>query len=115
MDVDTKELLCLEAELKTPCESGTTSSVTLEAKMDMLKILQVQAVMQYQVAYDSLFYELNMEGGLENLRKTAPTWSSDLLQPKELPDSDENDQIEKQLEFYLAEADLAKPYLDDLV
>lgn len=82
----------------------------------MLKYLQVQTVVQYQKAYDALYYELSKDGGLECLRNIAPVRSEPLVQPKvlELQNCGEDDQLERQLEFYLADAKLAKSYLDEL-
>eukprot|EP00903_Cladosiphon_okamuranus_P012113 g11365.t2 len=116
VDIDIEKLLRLEAELKIQRESAT-SSVSLDAKVNMLKYLQVQTVVRYQKAYDALYYELSKEGGLECLRKIPPVRPEHLLQPKdlELQICDEDDQLERQLEFYLADAKLAKPYLDELV
>lgn len=84
----------------------------------MLKYLQVRTVLLFQKVYDSLYYELNKEGRLECLRNIASVRPEDLVQPKalELQEcGDEDDQLEKQLEFYLADAELAKPWLHDLV
>ncbi|CAM9305418.1 unnamed protein product [Ectocarpus fasciculatus] len=85
--------------------------------MNILKYLQVQTVMKYEREYDDLYYELNKTGGLECLRSIAPVRSTDLLQPKvlDLQDCRGNEQLEKQLQFYLADAELAKPHLDELV
>lgn len=117
MNVDIGELLRLETELKNQREDAT-SSVGLDAKLNMLKYLQAQTVFQYQAAYDSRFYELNKEGGLECLREIVPHSSKTLLQPKvlELQDGVTEDQLfEKALDFFLADAKLAKQYLDELV
>ncbi|CAM9762111.1 unnamed protein product [Hapterophycus canaliculatus] len=83
----------------------------------MLKFLKVQTVVQYQRAYDALYYELSKEGGLECLRNIAPVRSDHLIQPKVLglQDCGEEEQLEKQLEFFLADAKLAKHSLDELV
>lgn len=116
IDIDIDKLIRLETELKTERESET-SSVSLSAKVNILKYLQVQTVSQYQAAYDALCYELNKEGGLECLRNIVPVPSKDLVQPKvlKLQDCGEDDDLENQLEFYLTDAELAKRYLDELV
>ncbi|CAM9892229.1 unnamed protein product [Ectocarpus fasciculatus] len=116
MAVKIDDLIRLEAELKTS-RKRETSPVGLDAKMNILKYLQVQTVMKYEREYDDLYYELNKTGGLECLRSIAPVRSTDLLQPKvlDLQDCRGNEQLEKQLQFYLADAELAKPHLDELV
>lgn len=116
MSVDIKELLRLEAELENSCETAT-SSVHRDAMVNMLKHLQIQTVAQFEAAYDALYYELNKQGRLECLRNIAPARSKDLFQPKvlELQDCDEDAQLAKQLQFYLADAELAKQRLDELV
>eukprot|EP00903_Cladosiphon_okamuranus_P017057 g15720.t1 len=106
MDVDMEKLLLLENELKAERKSAM-SSVSLDATLNMLKYLQVQAVLQYQAAYDALYYDLNKAGGVECLRNIAPLRSKDLLQPKVLELQgccDEDARLEKQLKFYLADA-----------
>ncbi|CAN0515234.1 unnamed protein product, partial [Ectocarpus sp. 12 AP-2014] len=105
-----------ENELKASCE-GETSPVILDAKMNILKCLQVQTVVQFQLAYDDLYYELNKEGGLECVRSIAPARSRGIVQPKvlDLHNCDEGGQLENQLQFYLVDAELAKPHLDELV
>lgn len=116
MNVNITEVLRLETELKTQGESAPSAS--LAAKVNMLKYLQVQAVMEYQSEYDALFYELNREGGLECLRNIVPVQSGDLQQPKvlEIEDCDEeDDRLENGLKFFLADAELAKQGLDELV
>ncbi|CAM9130011.1 unnamed protein product [Ectocarpus sp. 8 AP-2014] len=116
VDMDIEKLLRLEIELKSQCEDET-SSVSLDAKVNILKYLQVQTVLQYQAAYDGLYFELNKEGGLVCLRNIAPGGSGDLLQPKvlELQDYGEDVRLTTQLQFYLADANLAKQCLDKLV
>ncbi|CAM9212844.1 unnamed protein product, partial [Ectocarpus sp. 8 AP-2014] len=116
MAVDIDEVLRLEAELKTSRERET-SSVSLDAKVNLLKYLQVHAVNQYEEEYDNLYYELNRTGGLDCLRSIAPVRSTGVFQPKvlDLQDCSEDEQLEKQLEFYLADAEFAKPRLDELV
>ncbi|CAM9579044.1 unnamed protein product, partial [Ectocarpus sp. 13 AM-2016] len=116
MNVDIEELFCLESELGNEWGS-TTSSVDRDAKKNMLKYLQVEAVFQYHEAFDDLYYELEKEGGLECLRSIAPVRSRNLLQPKVLEpqDCEEDAPLAKQLQFYLAGARLAKQRLDELV
>lgn len=114
--VDIKELCRLENELKNPRERAVPS-VQRDAKMNMLKYLQIQKVREFEQAYDDLYYELNMEGGLECVRSVARMRSKDLLQPKvlALDDCDEGTQLAEQLEFYLADAKRVKQHLDELV
>ncbi|CAM9627561.1 unnamed protein product [Ectocarpus sp. 13 AM-2016] len=83
MNVDIEEFLRLENELKASCGSET-SPVILDAKMNILKYLQVQTVVQFQLAYDDSYYELNKEGGLERLRSIAAARSTGIVQPKVL-------------------------------
>ncbi|CAM9457830.1 unnamed protein product [Ectocarpus sp. 12 AP-2014] len=116
MAVNIDEVLRLEAELKAFRERET-SPVSLDAKVNLLKYFQVHAVKQYEEEYDNLYYELNRTGGLDCLRSIAPVRSTGVFQPKvlNLQDCSEDEQLEKQLEFYLADAELAKPRLDELV
>ncbi|CAN0065051.1 unnamed protein product [Ectocarpus sp. 12 AP-2014] len=116
MAFDIDKLIRLEAELKTLCEPEK-SPVSLVAKVNVLKYLQVQAVQQFQAEYDNLYYELNKTGGLECLRSITPVRSKELLQPKvlDLQDCGEDGQLDTQLQFYLTDAELAKPHLDELV
>eukprot|EP00903_Cladosiphon_okamuranus_P015560 g14365.t1 len=77
-----------------------------------------EAVLEYQAAYDALHYELDKEGGLECVRNiTLVRSEDDLVQPKAmgLQHCGEDDRLENELEFFLADANLAKPYLDKLV
>ncbi|CAN0058284.1 unnamed protein product, partial [Ectocarpus sp. 6 AP-2014] len=64
MAVDIDKVLRLEAELKASRERET-SSVSLDAKVNLLKYFQVHAVKQYEEEYDNLYYELNRTGGLD--------------------------------------------------
>lgn len=114
--MDIEELCDLEAKLKSS-RGSDTSPVSRDAKVNILKYLQIQAVTRFQTAYDDLYYELSKKGGLEFLRSIVPVRSKEVLQPKvvELQDCDEDEQLEKQLDFYLADAELAKPHLDELV
>ncbi|CAM9235730.1 unnamed protein product [Ectocarpus sp. 12 AP-2014] len=116
MAFDIDKLIRLEDELKTLCEPEK-SPVSLVAKVNVLKYLQVQAVQQFQAEYDNLYYELNKTGGLECLRSITPVRSKELLQPKvlDLQDCGEDEQLDTQLQFYLTDAELAKPHLDELV
>eukprot|EP00903_Cladosiphon_okamuranus_P012098 g11353.t1 len=116
VNIDIEDLLALETRLKAERESAT-SSICLDAKLNIVKFLQVQTVEQYQAAYDDLHYDLFKEGGIECLRNIAPVRSKDLLQPKvlELQGCDEDAQLAKQLEFFLADAEGTKQCLDTLV
>ncbi|CAN0348419.1 unnamed protein product [Pylaiella littoralis] len=114
LDADIKERR--EGELETWCEHET-SPVSLDAMLNILKFLQVQTVLHVQAEYDDLYFEFNKEGKLECLRSIAPIRPKDLFQPKvlELEDCGEGDQLGQQLDFYLADAELAKACLDDLI
>eukprot|EP00752_Nemacystus_decipiens_P012244 g10853.t1 len=116
MNIDIESLLRLENEVKSRQED-VTSSVSLEAKVNILKYLQVQTVRQYEHAYDALYYELNNEGGLQCLRNISSIRSEDLVQPKVFGPQEycEEDRLTEQLKFYLADAELAKKRLDELV
>ncbi|CAB1117943.1 unnamed protein product [Ectocarpus sp. CCAP 1310/34] len=117
MKVDIKDLIGLEAELKKSCDSATPP-VVRDAKVNLLKYLQIQTVLQFEAAYDNLYYELGKEGGLECLRDIAPFRSKDFSQPKVLElhgCGDEDVRLANQLEFYLAGAELAKRRLDEII
>ncbi|CAM9846324.1 unnamed protein product [Ectocarpus sp. 4 AP-2014] len=117
MKVDIKDLIRLEAELKKSCDS-VTPPVVRDAKVNLLKYLQIQMVLQFEAAYDTLYYELDKEGGLECLRDIAPFRSKDFYQPKVLElhsCGDEDVRLAKQLELYLADAELAKQRLDEII
>lgn len=112
-----KELLRLEDELvANPCESAT-SSTSRDAQVNMLKYLQIQTVRDFEAAYDALYFELKKEGRLECLHNIVQPASKGLLQPKvlKLQDHDGDAELEEQLNFYLADALLAKQTLDELV
>ncbi|CAM9778863.1 unnamed protein product [Ectocarpus fasciculatus] len=118
MKVDIKELIRLEAELKKSCDSSATPPVVRDAKVNMLKYLQIQTVLQFEAAYDTLYYELDKEGGLECLRSIVPFRSKDFFQPKVFEShgcGDEDVRLAKQLDFYLADAELAKQRLDEII
>ncbi|CAM9361850.1 unnamed protein product [Ectocarpus fasciculatus] len=116
MIVDVKELCRVEYELKNPRERAVPP-VQRDAKVNMLKFLQIQAVQDFEQAYDDLYHKLNMEGGLECVRSIARVRSKDLLQPKvfALHDCDDDTQLAEQLQFYLADAKRAKQHLDKLL
>ncbi|CAB1105425.1 unnamed protein product [Ectocarpus sp. CCAP 1310/34] len=115
MAFDIDKLIRLEDGLKTLCEREK-SPVSPVAKVNVLKYLQVQAVKQFQADYDDLHYELNKTEGLECLRSIDPVPSKELFQPKVLDQKDcgEDEQLYEQLQFYLTDAELAKPHLDEL-
>lgn len=106
------QLLELEAEL-----TNEAPSLGRDAKVNLLKYLQIRTVKRFESAYDDLQYELSKEEGLERLRNIAPARSEELLQPKVLEpqDCDGDTLLAKQLRFYLADAKLAKQSLDELV
>lgn len=108
-----KELLQMEAEL----DGATTPSRERDAKVNVLKYLQVGTVQQYEAAYDGLFYELNKEGGLECLRSIAPLRTKDYLQPKvhNVQGCEAGAKLEQQVDLYIADAKLAKLQLDELM
>lgn len=109
-----KELLRLEAILKT--REGDASQTCQDAKENIFKYLQVRAVEQFERQYDDLYYQLNKRE-LECLHSIVPARSNDIVQPKllERQGRGEDAQLEKQLQFYLADAGLAKQRLDELV
>lgn len=112
-ELDINELLQMEIELE-----GDTLSLERDAKVNLLKFLQVKTVKKYERAYDSLYYELNMDGGLEFLRRIEElNQKSSLLQPEglELQGCDADENLEKQLDFYREGALRAKVQLDKLV
>ncbi|CAM9452270.1 unnamed protein product, partial [Ectocarpus sp. 13 AM-2016] len=117
MGINIEDVLGLEAELKTPGGRERSSPVGLDAKVNILKYLQVQTVLQFQAKYDGLYDELTKTGELECLRSIAPVQSKHHLQPKvvERQDCSKDEQLENQLQLYLADAELAKKRLDDLV
>ncbi|CAN0446569.1 unnamed protein product, partial [Ectocarpus sp. 12 AP-2014] len=117
MKVDIKDLIRLEAELKKSCDSETPP-VVRDAKVNLLKYLQIQTVLQFEAAYDTLYFELDKEGGLECLRDISPFRAKDFSQPKVLKlhgCGDEDVRLANQLEFYLADAELAKQRLDEII
>ena len=108
------EVLRLEEELN----SAPAPSIERDAKVNMLKFLQVCAVKKYEEAYDGLFYELNKKGGLQRLRSITPIRSKDnFLQPKvyDLQGCDGTAKLEARVDIYLADAKLAKVRLDELI
>lgn len=106
-----KELNELENELKS-----AEPSLGRDAKINILKYLQVQTVCRFQEAYDGFYYDLNKNGRLECLRNIVPAQSNTFLQPKVLGrqlDGEASD-LTMQAEAYLADASLAKPRLDEI-
>lgn len=116
MNFDIGELRDLEDKLRTSRVHGL-SRVGADAKVNIIKYRHVHTALQFQANYDDLYYELNMRGELECLRSIALSRSEHLFQPKalELQDGSEEDRLEKQLQFYLADAELEKLHLDELV
>lgn len=126
---DISELLKLERELKRPpslwarvCNSfseQSTLTVERDAKLNLLKTLQVRTEQLYEMAYHELYKELDVDGKLEGLREITPDRSKDLLQPHKglelQQELDVDTKLVIQLQVYLAEAELAKPCLYDLV
>lgn len=107
-------LVQLEKEL-----DSAGPSLQRDAKINLLKLLQVSTVTNFEAAYNDLYYELNRDGGLECLRRIqpVPAESGRFLQPKELDlrNFEEDARLAKQLQFYLEEAQAAKRLLDKLV
>lgn len=114
--ISIKEILQLEEGLS----GAPAPSIERDAKVNLLKYLQISAVKKYEEAYDGLFYELNKEGGLECLRSIAPLRpKGSFLQPKVYgvqggEGAAEPDVLE-QADVYLADAKLAKLRLDELM
>ncbi|CAM9093379.1 unnamed protein product [Laminaria digitata] len=109
-------LLQLEKELN----SEPARSIERDAKVNLLKFLQISTVKKYEEAYDGLCYELSKEGGLERLRKITPVRSKEkFLQPKvyDLLDCEGAAELEvlQQADACLADAELVKLRLDELV
>ncbi|CAN0261424.1 unnamed protein product [Ectocarpus sp. 6 AP-2014] len=93
-------------------------SLERDAKVNLLKFLQVKTVDKYKRAYDNLYYELNKQGGLECLRRIEPAPAkSSLLQPIVLEEQrcDADGEFASQLQFYRKGAECAKEQLDELV
>lgn len=112
-ELDITELLQMEIVLE-----GDALSLERDAKVNMLKFLQVKTVKEYERAYDSLYYELNLDGGMGCLRRIEElNPKSDLLQPEvlKLQGCDANEKLEKQMNFYREGAICAKVQLDKLV
>ena len=112
-DITIKGLLQMEEELG----GATASSPERDAKVNMLKYLQIGTVKHYEAAYDGLFYELNKEGGLERLRNIAPDRSKANLQPKvhNLQGCEGGPKLGKEVDLYIEDAKLAKLQLDELI
>lgn len=115
--ISIKEVLRLEEDLNS---SSPAPSVERDAKVNLLKYLQISAVKKYEEAYDGLFYELNKEGGLERLRSITPVRSRrNFLQPKvyDLRGCGGVDgcEVQEQADVYLEDAKLAKLRLDELM
>lgn len=111
-----KELLEMEEEL----HKITVPSIERDAKVNLLKYLQIFAVQLYEEEYDAFFHELNVDGGLEVLRNISRMRSKDtFLQPKVfvIPGcgGGSNHDIEEQARAYLSDAKRAKPFLDELI
>ncbi|CAN0519837.1 unnamed protein product, partial [Laminaria digitata] len=96
---------------------ATASSPERDAKVNMLKYLQIGTVKHYEAAYDGLFYQLNKEGGLERLRNIAPDRSKANLQPKvhNLQGCEGGAKLGKEVDLYIEDAKLAKLQLDELI
>lgn len=100
-----------------------------DAKVHLLKYLKVRTVKEYEAAYDGFFYKLNKEGGVECLRQIEPIPPNNVdlasskeswpvrLQPKvlDLQGLEEPAKLEAQLDVYLADAELAKQRLDEII
>lgn len=103
----------MEDELK-----GARPSLERDAKVNLLKYLQVQTVNAYEAAYDGLFFDLNKDGGLECVRGIDPVSpKGPILQPKvlDLQGYEGAARLAKQLDVYLADAHRAKLGLDAII
>lgn len=112
-ELDIDELLQMEIGLE-----GESLSLARDAKVNLLKFLQVKTVKKYERAYDSLYHELNKDGGSACLRRIEELKpKSNLLQPKVLEPQGCNadEKLEKQLDFYREGAICAKVQLDKFV
>lgn len=108
----------MEKDLEADTISMGGPSLERDAKVNLLKFLQVRTVEEYELAYDNLYDELNMHPGRECLRRVQDLDpKSDLLQPKvlEAQGCDVDEKLENQLEFYRQDATCAKVHLDKLV
>ncbi|CAM9531494.1 unnamed protein product [Ectocarpus fasciculatus] len=119
-ELDINELLQIQIKLEgLEIElEGDALSLERDAKVNLLRFLQVKTVKKYERAYDSLYYQLNMDGGLGCLRRIVElNPKSGLLQPEvlELQGCDGDEKLEKQLDFYRKGAICAKVQLDKLV
>ena len=109
-----KELLELETELN----SATAPSLQRDAKVNILKYLQIDTVKHYEAACDELLYELHKGGGLQRLRNIKPFKSEvAFLQPKvyDLQGCEGTAKLERRVDLYLADAERAKLCLDGLI
>ncbi|CAB1120838.1 unnamed protein product [Ectocarpus sp. CCAP 1310/34] len=115
MKFDIKELLRLEDELGSQRESAI--SVAQEAQKNMMKYLQVGCQLQFQNAFNAVYYELKKEGSLEVLRSIFSFESEDVIQPKvfDVQDCAEDTRVAKQVNFYLDQAKHAQQRLEELV
>lgn len=96
-----QELLELENDMRSDLPS-----LDRDAKVNLLKYLQVQRVQEYQVEYDRLYFTLSRGGNLECLRDNiAAARFKPMEQPKKL----------RGLQQYLADAQEAQPHLDKLI
>lgn len=110
-----KYLLQMEADLKKPC-AGAAASLERDAKVNLLAFFKIQTVLGFEAAYDDLYYELHKNGRLQCVLDINPDRSKELLQPRQdLHDRDETPELEEQLQFYLAAAELSKGFLEELV
>ena len=82
---DINELLRMESELEGDASSMREPSLERDAKVNLLKFLQIRTVKKYEEAYDDLYYELSMGEGLGCLRRIEELDpKSNLIQPKVL-------------------------------
>lgn len=109
--------------------ANAVSNLERDAKVQLLKYLKIKTVKEYEAAYDGFFYKLNKEGGLECLRQIEPIPPKNIdvaamtkkqpvrLQPKvlDVEGLDGAAEFEEQLDFYLADAEVARHRLDEII
>lgn len=109
--------------------TNAVSNLERDAKVQLLKYLKINTVKEYEAAYDGFFYRLNKEGGLECLRQIEPIPPRNIdvdastetqplrLQPKVFDQEglEGAAKLKEELDFYLADAEVAKQRLDEII
>lgn len=101
-----EHLKLVEDRLNSCLHDGCSAELSLErqAKVTLLKYLQVQTVKQYERAYDDLYYSWDREGRLACISKILTLKPDALVQPKILLDYHEDAEIAKErLDALIAE------------